>query len=113
MCMATILRMRGGEPAALGDRLRQIATDSEPDVRVGARSMTLVYQQDKLALRLVTGVLTIVVLDTLSDGTLLGGKGKILLPAVSLMMVTAGVLAVVGPARRALRIQPIEALREE
>jgi putative ABC transport system permease protein len=172
-----ILRMRGGEPAALGDRLRQIATDVEPDVRVGARPMTLVYQQDKLALRLVTGVLgaiilsvlllssagiyalvsftvsrrrkeigvraalgaepgrllrsvfaraagqialglvigvvTIAVLDTLSDGSLLGGKGKILLPAISLMMVTAGVLAVVGPARRALRIQPIEALREE
>jgi putative ABC transport system permease protein len=172
-----ILRMRGGEPAALGDRLRKIATDIEPDVRVGARPMTLVYQQDRLALRLVigvlgaimssvlllssagiyalvsftvsrrrkeigvraalgaepgrllrsvfaraagqialglvTGVLTIVVLDTLAEGSLLGGKGKILLPAVSLMMVTAGVLAVVGPARRALRIQPIEALREE
>jgi putative ABC transport system permease protein len=67
----------------------------------------------QIALGLVTGVVTIVLLDRLSDGSLLGGKGKILLPAVSLMMVTAGVLAVVGPARRALRIQPIEALREE
>jgi ABC-type antimicrobial peptide transport system permease subunit len=36
----------------------------------------------------------------------------ILLPAISVLMLLCGLLAVVGPARRALRIQPIEALRD-
>ena len=174
---ALILRMRGAEPIALADRVRETATNLEPDVRVGAMPLTQVYQQDRLALRLVAGVLgsimlsvlllsgagiyalvsftvarrrkeigvraalgaeparllrsifaraggqiafglslgvvTVVLLDTLSDGSLLGGRGMILLPAISLMMLTAGAVAVVGPARRALRIQPIEALRED
>jgi hypothetical protein len=51
--------------------------------------------------------------DTMSSGSLLGGKGAILLPAISLMMAISAGLAVVGPARRALRIQPIDALRED
>lgn len=172
-----IVRMRGGEPVALADRLRQIATSMEPDVRVGTMSLTQVYQQDKLALRLVAlalgsimlsvlllsgagiyalvsftvsrarkeigiraalgaeparllrsvfaksagqivlglaaGVASTVVLDTLSGGSMLSGKQLLLLPAISLMMLVVGLLAVVGPARRALRIEPIEALRED
>lgn len=41
-------------------------------------------------------------------------QGKVLLlPAVALFTVGVGLLAAIGPARRGLRIQPIEALREE
>jgi ABC-type antimicrobial peptide transport system permease subunit len=36
-----------------------------------------------------------------------------LLPIVILLMMTIGVLAAIGPARQGLRIQPIEALRDE
>lgn len=171
-----LVRMRAGVQAALADRLRVIATTLEPDVRVGARPLTQMYEQDRLALRLValilglimasvlllsgagiyalvsftvsrrrkeigirtalgadptrilrsvfaraaaqivvgllTGVVAIVALDLLSQGTLLGGKQVFLLPAISVLMLIAGLLAVIGPARRALRIQPVEALRD-
>jgi putative ABC transport system permease protein len=171
-----LVRMRGGDQLALGGRLRGMATTLEPDVRVGARPLTQMYEQDRLALRLVTlvlslivvsvlllsgagvyalvsftvsrrrkeigvrtalganpghllrsiftraaaqiliglaaGVGTIAALDAASGGTLLGGRQLILLPAISVLMLLCGLLAVVGPARRALRIQPIEALRD-
>jgi ABC-type lipoprotein release transport system permease subunit len=174
---ALLLRMGGGESVALADRLRELATTIEPDARIGVTPLTQIYEQDKLALRLVSlalglitgsvlllsaagiyalvsftvsrrrkeigvrtalgaeparllrsvfaraagqivlglalGVVTILALDTVSDGSLLGGRQALLVPAISVMMLVAGLLAVVGPARRALRIQPIEALRED
>lgn len=172
-----VVRTGGGDPAAMADRLRTLATSLEPDVRVGTASLTRTYEQDRLALRLVmlvvgaivisvlllssagiyslvsftvsrryreigvrtalgadpgqllrsifaraagqiilglvTGVVSVLVLDSLSGGGLLGGRQMILLPAISFTMFLAGVLAVVGPARRALRIQPVEALRQD
>jgi putative ABC transport system permease protein len=47
-----------------------------------------------------------------TDGELLRGQGIVLVPAAGLLMVTVGLLAAAGPARRALRIQPTEALHE-
>jgi ABC-type antimicrobial peptide transport system permease subunit len=41
------------------------------------------------------------------------GHGAVILPLVALFMTVTGLLAAIGPARRGLRIQPIEALREE
>jgi hypothetical protein len=41
-----------------------------------------------------------------------GGYTALLAPA-ALLMLTVGMLAAVGPARRGLRIQPTEALRED
>ena len=174
--VALMLRMRGGEPVALADRVRELATKLEPDVRTGITPLTQMYEQDRLAFRLVSlvlglimisvlllsgagiyalvsftvsrrrkeigvraalgadparllrsvfaraagqivlglvaGVVTIVLLDLMSEGSLLGGRQIILLPVISVLMLLAGLLAVVGPARRALRIQPIEALRD-
>jgi ABC-type antimicrobial peptide transport system permease subunit len=53
------------------------------------------------------------VADSVSGGELLQHRAAVVLPLVALAMTAVGVLAALGPARRGLRIQPIEALREE
>jgi ABC-type antimicrobial peptide transport system permease subunit len=47
------------------------------------------------------------------EGEMFQGRGTIILPIVIALMSAVGLLAALGPARRGLRIQPIEALREE
>ena len=44
---------------------------------------------------------------------MLQGQGAVILPIVALVMILVGLLAALGPARAGLKIQPIEALREE
>jgi ABC-type antimicrobial peptide transport system permease subunit len=44
---------------------------------------------------------------------MLAGRETLLLPGVAALMVLVGVLAAWGPARRALGVQPTEALRAE
>ncbi|HEX6215647.1 MAG TPA: FtsX-like permease family protein, partial [Vicinamibacterales bacterium] len=44
---------------------------------------------------------------------ILEGQGAVIVPIVALAMILVGALAAFGPARRGLKIQPIEALREE
>jgi ABC-type antimicrobial peptide transport system permease subunit len=51
--------------------------------------------------------------DRASEGELLGSFGRDLLPISSVFIAIVGVFATLGPARRALRIQPTEALRAE
>lgn len=41
------------------------------------------------------------------------GRAAALLLGVAMLMLSVGLLAAMGPARRGLRIQPMEALREE
>jgi predicted permease len=67
----------------------------------------------QLATGIVAGVALAVALDALTDGELTGGVGPAMLPAVAAFMLVVGLVAVVGPARRALRIQPVDALRED
>jgi ABC-type antimicrobial peptide transport system permease subunit len=67
----------------------------------------------QIALGLVVGIVAAAVIDRGSGGELLGGRGAVLLPAFGLMMILVALLAAVGPARRGLRIQPMEALREQ
>jgi len=43
----------------------------------------------------------------------MGGEGAVLLPGVAALMLAVVLLAAIGPARRGLRIQPMEALRAE
>src|SRR5690606_6354130 len=62
---------------------------------------------------LVIGAVSAAGLDWLSGGEMIGEGAAVLIPLVALMMVTAGLVASFGPARRALRIQPIDALRQE
>jgi ABC-type antimicrobial peptide transport system permease subunit len=52
-------------------------------------------------------------LDVVMGGEVFYGHGAVLLTGVCLLMTTVGLLATLGPARRGLRIQPMEALREE
>jgi predicted permease len=67
-------------------------------------------------LQLITGAAVgmalAVVLDKTSEGDLMEGRGAVLLPLVAAFMTVVGVLAALGPARRGLRIQPTEALRD-
>ncbi len=66
----------------------------------------------QLALGLGTGVGAAAFLDLATGGELMAGKGTLLLPVVAALMLIAGIIAALGPARRGLRIQPSEALRE-
>ena len=52
-------------------------------------------------------------LSILTGGAATGGHEIVVLPAVTLILLAVGLLATLGPARRSLRIPPMEALREE
>jgi predicted permease len=67
----------------------------------------------QLIIGVAAGVAAALVLDRLMWGEVLRGQGAVLLPLVSALMVTVGLIAAAGPARRGLRIQPTEALREQ
>ena len=70
----------------------------------------------RAARQLVTGVtvgiVAAFVLDKALSGILLAGHGAVILPAVAALMLTVGLIAAYGPARRGLAIQPTEALRD-
>lgn len=53
------------------------------------------------------------VIERLTGGRLVGGRGPVLLPTLALIMAVVGVLAALGPARRGLKIQPTDALRAD
>ncbi len=67
----------------------------------------------QIALGLAVGIGAALLLERLSGGELMGGAAPVLLPGVAALMMGAGLLAALGPARRGLGIQPMEALREE
>jgi putative ABC transport system permease protein len=66
----------------------------------------------QLTLGVAVGIGVAALLEGLTGNELMDGKGAVILPAVSVFMLLVGLLAAVGPARRGLRIQPTEALRE-
>ncbi len=61
----------------------------------------------------VLGLIAAVGLEQTLEGDILRNYRAMLLPIVILLMMTIGVIATIGPVRQGLRIQPIEALREE
>lgn len=67
----------------------------------------------QLAIGVVLGLGAAALLENLSEGELLGGKGPVLLPVVSVLMLAVGLLAAIEPAQRGLRVEPTEALREQ
>jgi putative ABC transport system permease protein len=172
-----MVRVRGEDPAAHVERLRQITAGVDPSLRLVPRSLGALYHDQAVAVRLMAlvvglillsvlllsaagiyalmsftvsqrrkeigirsalgadprrilgsifsravrqlgvgvgvGLLATVLLDLAMDGEVMYGRGAILLPAVCVIMIAVGLLAALGPARRGLRIQPMEALREE
>jgi putative ABC transport system permease protein len=67
----------------------------------------------QLASGVAVGMLLSVLIDRAFNGDFMGGQSAVLLPVVSIFMMGVGLLAALGPARRGLRIQPTEALRDQ
>ncbi|MGH9159195.1 MAG: ABC transporter permease [Vicinamibacteraceae bacterium] len=71
----------------------------------------------RAAVQIVAGVLAggavATLVEQLTGGGLLDGRGGILLPGIALVMAMVALLATVGPARRGLKTQPTEALRTD
>ena len=67
----------------------------------------------QVTLGVALGIGAAALIEIATGGELLGGRGRILLPAFGTMMAVVALLAAFGPARRGLRIQPSEALRAE
>ena len=61
----------------------------------------------------VIGLIAAVCVEQILEGDMVRNYRALLLPLVVLLMMTIGVIAAIGPARQGLRIQPIEALRDE
>ena len=99
----TVARRRReiGIRAALGANRNRIL--------VGIFSRVLV----QLGAGAVLGLIAAVGLEQILEGDMMRNYRAMLLPLVVLLMTTIGVIAVVGPARQGMRIQPIEALRDE
>ena len=67
----------------------------------------------QLGVGLVVGAAGAGVVDLLAGGDMLSGEAVPLLAFVATIMLLSGLLASVGPTRRALRVEPMEVLREE
>lgn len=61
----------------------------------------------------ILGLIAAVGLEQILEGDMMRNYRAMLLPLVVLLMMTIGVIAAIGPVRQGLRIQPIEALRDE
>ena len=57
------------------------------------------------------GLVVAMLLEGLTGGRLLDGRGRMLLPGFGFAMAIVALLAMLGPARRGLKVQPTEALR--
>ena len=66
----------------------------------------------QLGAGVAAGMMFAVLLDTATGGDALGQAGLTVLPVIAIVMVGVGLMAAFGPARRGLRLQPTEALRE-
>jgi ABC-type antimicrobial peptide transport system permease subunit len=69
----------------------------------------------RATLQLVVGVVIghglSIVVDRVTGGEILNGKGLVVVPVIAMVMLVVGFLAAAGPARRGLRVDPTEALR--
>jgi predicted permease len=67
----------------------------------------------QLGLGGAVGLMVATGLEQVLEGEMFQGQGAILVPVAIAVMAGVGLLAALGPARKGLRIQPIDALREE
>ena len=89
-----------GQQGWQGDRKRIIAS-------IFSRAL------GQLAVGAALGVALAAVIEKGSGNTLMRGNAPVVLPIVALFMMVVGFIAALGPARRGLRIEPTEALREQ
>lgn len=85
------------------------ALGAEPRQIVGGIFSRALWQ---LTIGAVLGITVAGLLEGATDGGLMMGNGRLVLPIVAAFMMVVGLLAALGPARRSLRIQPTEALRQ-
>ena len=102
MMSFTVARRRKeiGIRAALGADARQILRS------IFARA------GGQLLFGIAVGTAAVVMIDRFSGGELLPRESGLLVPAISIAMLIVGLIASIGPARRGLRVQPTEALRD-
>jgi putative ABC transport system permease protein len=67
----------------------------------------------QLGAGVLAGLVVTGIVEWAAIGLPIGGRVTIVLPTVILVIVTVGLLAALGPARRGLAVQPSEVLREE
>jgi ABC-type lipoprotein release transport system permease subunit len=67
----------------------------------------------QLAVGVAIGLLVSLVLERYSGGEMMGGRALVVVPGIAAFMAVVGLLAAAGPARRGLRVQPIEVIRAE
>ena len=67
----------------------------------------------QVALGLALGIVAVIAFEMGSDGELLEGRGRTLIPIFGGLMALVAVIGALGPARRGLRISPTEALRSD
>ena len=67
----------------------------------------------QLMLGILLGGVTAALIDLFAEGEMWTRTGAWLLPSIAVLVMGTGLLASMGPARRALRMHPTEALREE
>ena len=60
---------------------------------------------------IAAGLAVLALVQWLGGADVMGDRGQVLMPGVAGLMFTVGVLAALGPARRGLAVQPMEALR--
>jgi hypothetical protein len=66
----------------------------------------------QLVIGILIGIAIAAPIEIDSGGELTGGLGLVMMPIVAAFVFLIGIIAAIGPARRGLRIQPTEALRE-
>ena len=67
----------------------------------------------QLGAGVLVGLVLAAAVNQATGGSQLGNNILLLFPAVALVMISVGLLSAIGPARRALNVQPTEALRGE
>lgn len=67
----------------------------------------------QLGVGVLVGLLLTEAVPRVQGGSFFAGEGALILPVIAAIILAAGLLAALGPARRGLAVQPTEALRED
>ena len=99
--------------ATVEQRRKEIGSRARRRFAASAGAAIFARAALQLAVGAAIGVSVASLLELASNGDFMNGQGQVVLPMVALFMMSMGLVAAWGPARRGLRIQPIETLRAE